>query len=135
MNRPLRLLWPVALLLLAAGCESMAERRQAESLRQALRGFETALRWDRIEQAYGFLSPGVLERQETPPNTADLRVVRYEVLEPPVFLAEDRVTQLVLLEYVHESRQVLKRLQDRQYWRFDAERGQWLRTNPIPDFE
>lgn len=135
MTRTLKLLLPFTLLMLLFGCQSMDERRQAESLRQTLRSFETALRWDRMEHAYGFLDPEVMQQQSLPTHLDDLRVVRYEVLEPPVFLKDERVMQLVLLQYVHESRQVVKTIQDRQYWRFDDERQRWLRTNPIPDFE
>lgn len=134
MNAALRhTLLLLSLVLSLAGCQSLGEREEALKLNDTLDSYGAAARWQPLAGLYGFLQPEL--QPAAPPDGLDnLRVTGYEVVSPPRKLAEDRVVQTVVIEYVQVDRQVVRRLMDRQVWQRTADK-QWLRANPIPAFK
>jgi len=122
------------LLLPLFGCQAMSEQRQEDSLLRTLRAFENTLRWDRPAGAWGYLTPEVAQQAGPPPNLDNVRVIGYDVIEPPVPVGEGVVVQRVLIRYVFQDRQVVRTLDDRQRWEFDQASQTWRRANPIPAF-
>ncbi len=122
-------------LLTLTGCQSMSERKQEDSLLRTLRSYETTLRWDRLAGAWSFLAPEAQQQGGPPPaNLENIRVIGYDVVEPPVSLGEGVVVQRALIRYVFQDRQVVRSVDDIQRWEYDADAKVWRRTNPIPAF-
>jgi hypothetical protein len=117
------------------GCQTLAERRQEDSLTRTLRSYENTVRWDRLASAWGFLTPEALQQGGPPPAELDnLRVISYDVIEAPVSPSEGVVFQRAMIRYVHQDRQVVLNLDDAQRWELDPSAQTWRRANPIPPF-
>ena len=119
--------------LLLAGCQTISERSDARKLEITLDSYASAARWQPLAGLYSFLQPE-LQPVAPPAGLADVRVTSYEISVPPHQLAEDRVVQTAVIEYVHVDRQVVRSLVDNQLWVRSAS-GEWLRANPIPSFQ
>lgn len=126
------LLLPLLLALLLPACQSLSTRSDAQKLQETLDSYAATARWQPLANLYGFLQPE-LQPQTLPDNLSNIRVTGYEISGPPRKLAEDRLVQVVTIEYVLIDHQVVRTLSDRQLWQRDA-KGQWQRANPIPAF-
>jgi hypothetical protein len=123
------------LLLALAGCQTLSERRQEDALTRTLRSFENTVRWDRLAAAWSFLTPEAQQQGGGPPADLDnLRVISYDLVEPPISPSEGVVMQRVQIRYVHQDRQVVRTLDDPQRWEHDPETQSWRRANPMPVF-
>lgn len=126
----------LVLLLLAlplAGCQTLSERSDAQKLQQTLDSYGAAVRWQPLVGLYGYLQPE-LQPAEPPAGLDNVRVTSYEVSAPPRQLAEGRVAQTAVIEYVRVERQVVRTLVDSQLW-VRSDSGEWQRANPIPAFQ
>lgn len=103
-------------------------------LEAATRAYHSAIRWGDFEGAYGLLAPELRTEAELPAVLADLRVTRYEVLQPPVIRPDDSATQTVSIEYLFEYNQVVRSLTDRQVWRWDDDAKTWWLHSGLPAF-
>ncbi len=103
-------------------------------LEAATNAYQSALRWGDFESARGLLSPELRGDEELPQHLQDLRLTRYEVVQPPLIRADDRATQTVNIEYLFEYNQILRRLTDRQVWRWDEQEKVWWLQSGLPDF-
>lgn len=130
MDKPLTLLFVLSVLLSA--CQSLSERQQSSLLLDTLRRYEATVRWGDLEQAQGFMTDA---KEPVDSKVArDLRVTRYEVVQGPSLLEQNRAVQAVSIEYVFESTQQLRQLLDQQVWLYDEDSATWSRQNPIPEF-
>lgn len=127
------LLIGLLLVLLSAGCQSYGEKKQADQLESTLRNYETTIRWGMVEQAYGFRSPEAQE-QSLPAIPKDLRVTNYDVIQGPSMVGQDKALQLVRIQYVFESDQILRELLDHQVWGYDANEKGWVLRSDLPKF-
>jgi len=57
---------------------------------------------------------------------------RFALLEPVVIRPEDCATHTVAIEYLFE--QMMRRLPDRQVWRWDEEAKTWWLHRGLPEF-
>lgn len=122
--------------LLTAGCGTIQKDRQAVGLQAATASYQSALRWGYYEVAVGYLHPDLRKGGKTVPSSlAGIRVTGYDVVQPPLIQEKDTATQIVNLDYLHEDRQVVKRLTDRQTWRWDDKLGSWWLHSGLPKFE
>jgi hypothetical protein len=128
--RALTLLF-IALLSLA-GCQTLSERSDANKLNKTLEIYASAVRWQPLTSLYSFLQPQ-LQPAAPPAGLDNIRVTRYEVSVSPHQVAEGRVVQTAVIEYVRTDRQVVRTLVDNQLWVLAAD-GEWQRANPIPAF-
>lgn len=103
------------------------------SLESTTRAYLATLRWGDFEGLLAFLPPEARAQQDL---TAfhDLRVTRYEVVRPPVILAETQATQTVAIEYLYEFNQIVRRTTDRQSWRWDEAAQAWWLESGLPAF-
>jgi len=126
------LILTLSLVLLLGGCKTLDQRSDARQLEITLESYASTARWQPLAGLYAFLKPE-LQPDAAPPGLEGLRVTSYEISAPPRQLAEDKVVQTVVIQYVHVDRQVLRTLVDSQLWVRNA-KGQWQRANPIPAF-
>ncbi|VAX06180.1 hypothetical protein MNBD_GAMMA26-953 [hydrothermal vent metagenome] len=119
--------------LLLSGCQTLLKRDQQKALEQALRSYETAIRWSYIRQAYGFLRPEKAKKVKIPTDLENIRVTNYEILEPATGNA-DAVMQVALIRFVEKDRQQERTLTDRQLWEYDIEDKRWYLMSNIPVF-
>lgn len=129
----MRSLLPIIMLVLLAGCQTLAERGDAQKLQQTLDSYGAAVRWQPLAGLYGFLRPE-LQPSQPPAGLDNIRVTSYEISVPPRQLDEGRVTQSAVIQFVRVDRQVVRTLVDQQLWLRSVE-GQWQRANPIPAFQ
>lgn len=132
-DRLIPLLLMLLLALAAAGCKSLAERRKDAALEIALSSYRTAMRWGDWD---GLLS---LRHPQAPPlsedvHLDDVRVVSYEIRQPPVPIKKGRVGQVAEIRYVMTDEQRVRKLYDKQEWRYDAAANQWRLYSPLPEF-
>jgi hypothetical protein len=120
--------------LLLVGCAAVEKDRRALSLDSTTRAYLAALRWSDFEGAFGFLPPEIRLQQELPPGFNDLRITRYEILKPPVITTDTQATQTVAIEYLYEYNQVVRRITDRQSWRWDDQAQAWWLESGLPEF-
>jgi hypothetical protein len=119
--------------LLMAGCATVDKDKRALSLDSSTRAYLASLRWSDFEGAVAFLPPEMRPRA-LPAMFTDLRITRYEILMAPVMLSESQATQNVAIEYLYEYNQIVRRITDRQSWRWDDEAQAWWLESGLPDF-
>jgi len=130
--RALPLFSSIALLILG-GCGGIMEKdRMTETLEATLATYGEAMRWGRFETLYRYVHPD--KRIGIPENIDNLRIIGYEVLEAPLMRDEKSAEQLVRIRYVHEDRQQLRSLSDRQLWTYDETTNGWWLDSGIPRF-
>jgi hypothetical protein len=120
--------------LMSTGCASLEKDRRATGLEAATNAYQSALRWGDFDAAMGFLAPELRSDEALPQGFTDLRITRYEVVQPPVIRADDSATQTVNIEYLFEYNQILRRLTDRQVWRWDEQEKAWWLQSGLPAF-
>jgi hypothetical protein len=65
----------------------------------------------------------------------DLRVTGYDVVQRPTIQGDDSATQIVVIDYLFEDDQIVRRLTDRQVWRWDDPMGAWWLHTGLPRFK
>lgn len=116
---------------LLSACQTSVSRKDA--IDQALYAYEKTLRWQSPREAYRFLRAD-LQPAYLPPDVDSIRIVGYEVLDPPAEISENVVVQRVQINYVNQNTQIMRTVMDEQVWETDEEGKAWFRTNPVPDF-
>lgn len=119
--------------LLVGGCAAVQKDRRTTSLESVTRAHFAALRWGDFEAALAFLPPEARAEQDLS-VFEDLRITRYEVLRPAAMLSETEASQTVAIEYIHEYNQIVRRITDRQTWRWDDEAQTWRLESGLPAF-
>lgn len=117
--------------LFVAGCQTSVSR--SDAIKQSLYAYEKALRWQKPREAYRFVHAD-LQPAYPPPWIDSIRVVGYDVLDPPHEVGENLLAQRVEVKYVNQDTQVMRTFVDEQLWRSDDGKKNWLRANPMPTF-
>jgi len=127
----------VCALLVAAigGCGAVKKDKRAVTLQTATNGYQSALRWGYYETAYGFVTPEIRDKTPTPPIKEGLHLTGYDVIRSPVMTDEKNAVQMVAIDYLYDDQQVVKRLMDRQLWRWDDKKQNWWLMTGLPKFE
>ena len=124
----------IALLLtanLVAGCQTNVSRSKA--IEESLYAYEKAFRWQNPREAYLFLRADL--RPAYPPPWIDtIRIVGYQVLDPPLEVRENVVVQRVEVKYVNQETQIMRTILDEQVWESSDDGKTWERVNPLPAF-
>jgi hypothetical protein len=134
--------------LLLAGCGTVEKDKRALGLQAATSGYQSSLRWGYFETAYGYVHPDQRKGKDLPEMYKNLRLTGYDVVQPPLVTGEEprtakgkgrkeptEATQVVAIEYLHEDRQVIKTLTDRQIWRYDPKLESWWLDSGLPKFK
>ncbi len=125
----------ILILLSPAGCGAVKKDKLAVGLQSATNAYQSALRWGYYETAYGFLHPDARQDKPLPKVLEGLRLTGYDVVQPPTIQGEETATQIVMIEYLHEDRQIVKQITDRQLWRWDESVQAWRLHSGLPKFE
>ncbi len=121
--------------ILLAGCQTLEIKNRQASLEKALRAHATAIRWSYIHQAYSLLKPERIKQIEIPQGLENIKVTRYEILEPAINNPKSSTaTQVVFISYVEKDRQQEKTLTDYQLWEYDQKADRWYLISDIPTF-
>ncbi len=129
----MRYIFLLGLLLTLSACQGLETRSDERRLELALSSYGMAVRWQSLEALYAFLEPE-LRPQSLPGGLQNVRVTGYEITSAPREIADGKVAQSALIEYVLVDRQAVHRLVDNQLWQRNAD-GEWLRANPIPTLQ
>jgi hypothetical protein len=112
---------------------SYQERKKEIVLDDTLSKYRTAMRWGRWDTCLSFRD---LKAPAVPEQDLDnIQVTSYEIRQPPVSTEEDSVLQVVEIQYVLRDRQRLRKVYDKQDWRFDVEQKVWRLHSPFPEFQ
>lgn len=120
---------------LMAGCATIEKDKKAVALQAATHGYQSALRWGYYETAFGYLHPDLRQGMRVPEGLKDLRLTGYDVVQPPTMQDETTATQIVNIDYLFDDRQVVKRVTDRQVWKWDGALDSWWLRSGLPSFE
>jgi hypothetical protein len=118
--------------MLLVGCAGYQQSKKESALNSTLSSYQTAMRWGHWETLVsyrGAKAPAVPEF-----DFDNIRVTSYEIRQPPVSTDENTAHQVVQIGYVLNDQQRLRKLYDRQEWRYDPEAKQWRVFSPFPDF-
>jgi hypothetical protein len=130
----------IILALLFAGCESLSpikafkDKDKQDSMTKTLHSYELTVRWGQLSQIYSFLHPDLAKEAKMQDNLNNIRVTKYDTIKGPAGISEFQVMQTVKILYIHKDRQIEKTLIDHQEWSYNADKREWRRTNPIPNF-
>ncbi len=123
-------------LFMLSGCKTLLTQKESEtSLLETLKAYEATMRWGYPGQAYNFLRKDLAEKTEIPATLENIRVTGYKVIRSPIRSDETLASQVAVIGYVFDDRQVEISLTDRQLWEYDEEKKTWLRINPIPELK
>lgn len=125
----------VAMIAVTGGCARVEKEKKTKGLEAAVTAYGNSIRWAYYDTAYGYLHPSV--RDDLPEGLDNVRVTSYEVVQPPFVKdeAQTRAEQIAQIEYVLRDEQVVKRLSDRQDWRFDPATETWWLHSGMPSFK
>jgi hypothetical protein len=124
----------LALIMVAGvGCASVKKDSKRIALENALSSYRQAIRWGYFPAAAGFLDPEIRNDVDTA-ALENVRVTGYEVIQPGLVGPDDVAVQLVQIDYVLTDRQRLRKLADRQRWRYDETSKAWWLASGLPDF-
>jgi hypothetical protein len=119
---------------MSAGCSMVERDRRAVALQAATNTYHSALRWGYEGAAFELLHPDARPAPEHPALFSQLRVTGYDVVQRPTLKGDDSATQVVVIDYLFEDNQIVKRLTDRQVWRWDDQTGCWWLQSGLPPF-
>jgi hypothetical protein len=122
-------------LALLAGCATAEKDKRQIALQATVSGYESAIRWGYFDTAFGFLHPDLRKGKTLPDSFKDLRLTGYDPIQPPLIQEDDTATQVVVIDYLYEDRQVVKQLTDRQVWAWDPELKSWWLKSGLPAFK
>lgn len=121
------LLLLISAILLLPACQSMAEKKREDALNSALKLYGNTLRWHGPGNQANFLKDPA-----SMPTYSKVRIVNYSVVQQPVPVDENLVSQVARIEYVHTDTQVIRTIDDSQLWESNEDGTVWLRANPPP---
>lgn len=130
---------PLALFLatciaVTGGCARVEKEKKTKGLEAAVTAYGNSIRWAYYETAFGYIHPDF--RTDIPEGLDNVRVTSYEVVQPPIIKdeAKTRAEQVVQIEFVRRDEQVVRRISDRQDWRFDPQTETWWLHSKMPAF-
>ena len=127
--------WRCALLALLAiaGCGTMGDRGRVDQFDKIAKSYEKAVRWSDFEGAAsvaGLPAP----QADAARRLSHVKVISYSPQSAEISPDTLQVQQTVQIEFTLEGSVKLRRLVDRQGWRFDAAQGRWVLVSGLPDF-
>ena len=120
--------------LLTGGCMIVNDKREI-ALQAATTRYQSAIRWGYFETAYGLVDPAVRSGKPLPQSFEGLQLTGYDVVQPPTIEPDGKATQIVAIDYLFNDRQIMRRITDRQVWRYDPAIGSWWLVSGLPAFK
>jgi hypothetical protein len=122
-----------ALALALPGCARLKEDNRRIAFEHTSNGYREAIRWGYFHAAAGFLAPDARDGVD-PAALDNVRVTGYEVVRPAKLGSGEDTEQLVQIDYVLRDSQRLRKLLDRQRWRYDDADKAWYLRSGLPAF-
>ena len=124
----------LALALVAAACSSnQVEKSRSEALKQ----YETIIRWSQWDAAADFIAPEYLAEHPITRLEMDrlrlFRVTAYTIRSTGVYDEGMTVRQVVEIKMFNTKQGVERSIIDNQEWRYNEERQRWLLHSGLPD--
>lgn len=124
----------IFLILSATACATIAEKTRVEKFNETNEQFQQLLLHADYRGAAGFLDP---EGRTTPidfDRYKDIKIVSYDIIHSEVGSQGLLVEQEVNLQYFSLARNLVKTVDYRPVWRFNADRKAWfLKSFPLAD--
>jgi hypothetical protein len=129
-----KLLIIITLVSMLTACQTLGERKRAQSLQDTLRSYEASVRWSSGQQAAKFQAPDAAT-SELLPGRKSIKVTSYEVVQGPTMLGDMRAVQTAIIQYVLQESQVVKELADQQVWLYDEADEKWYLNSQVPELK
>lgn len=120
--------------IVSGGCESIDRRTQATKLDDALRAYESAIRWNNFAAADQLRTPDA--RNQWPADLdryKSFRVTSYALQARRTNPDHTEMTQVIEIQYYNESSMHVRTVIDEQVWRYDSASKQWSLHGPLPN--
>lgn len=125
---------PLAALLLSA-CAAVDKSKKSITLDQALRNYETAIRWAEFKAADSLRRlDGNSHYTPSAETLKRIRVTSYETGNMTALDDNTIVNIQVEIVYYNEGTMKLVTLTDNQVWKYDPDIKSWYITTPLPAF-
>lgn len=122
----------IVLMFLIVSCSGITDDKRETSINSSLYNYQTAMRWGQWDVVFGLRSKDAPPIPDLP--FEDTQVTAYDILQPPVFIAQDHMVQVAQIQYIRSDEQRVRKVMDKQDWRYDADNSVWLLHSPFPDF-
>lgn len=123
----------LAMLVLASCSSNQVSKSRGEALKQ----YETIIRWSQWDAAADFIAPEYM--LEHPISRLDMdrlrlfKVTAYTVRSTGVFDEGMTVRQMVEIKMFNANQAVERTILDEQEWRYNEENKRWLLHSGLPD--
>jgi len=123
----------LAMLVLSSCSSNQVSKSRGEALKQ----YETIIRWSQWDAAADFIAPEYM--LEHPISRLDMdrlrlfKVTTYTVRSTGVFDEGMTVRQMVEIKMFNANQAVERTILDDQEWRYDEESKRWLLHSGLPD--
>lgn len=123
------------LIIICAGCASLAAKEKLGSLELSTDKYENAVRWGYFEMADGFRNGSDKDMQSTDfSELKKIRVTSYEILNRTISEDYLKATQYVEIKYYYIDQMIEKTILDKQIWKYDDDRKTWFLHGDLPHF-
>lgn len=123
--------------LLLAGCSMISGMRRVEDFSNISKTYEHTMLNSDFRAGVRFIDPSVLtaEKKAFYKTYENVKVFDYEVTD--VTVSDDRltITQHADIEYYLLDCYIMRRLQDRQIWKYNRKTGNWRLWSGLPEFD
>lgn len=120
---------------LSMGCAALSEQAKKDEYERTMDSYEAAMRLSDFNVACQYIDPVEMDRKACLQRYENLKLVNYDVVGVTIADDEQEVTQLVDVEYYFLNRNVVKKLQYEQSWRYQQDTQSWLLKTPPPHFQ
>ena len=121
--------------LLLSACTAVGDSKKAITLDQALRNYETAIRWVEFKAADSMRRlEGNADYTPSPDTLKHIRVTSYETVNMTAFDDNSIMNIQVEIVYYNDDTMKLLTLTDNQVWKYDPDIKSWYITTPLPAF-
>ena len=123
------------LIFLPLGCASISEQAKMEAYERTMDSYQTAMRLSNFNDVCQYVDPAEMGRKDCLRPYENVKIVSYDLRG--VTVADDKleVTQTVEVEYFLLDRNVVKKFEYEQSWRYQKEMKSWLLQTGPPHFE
>lgn len=122
------------LILLPAGCATLADKSRMERFGLISESFERALRTSDYTGAAKYIDPSAAVPKPDFQKLRDFRIVEYKVTRINVSEDKQKITQEVELQYFRLNGNILHRTLYSQTWRFLPDEEVWMLQTGLPEF-
>lgn len=122
-------LWVVSL-----GCAGTQEKTRVNRFAVIANAYQNAIRNSDFKNARQFLDQAAVSMGGEDPIYKKVMVSDYRVVKIAVSPDRREIYQQAEIEFHISDRPIVRKMVDRQHWRYSVEREMWLLQSGLPDF-